>query len=148
MSPSKGISPLVASVLLIAIAIAIGGLLSFWALNTWFPNQLSQFNSTEQDCIYVDFAIYSCSYNSTSGNILLNLQNTQKITLSDLGAYVTYTNGSLSGIIKLNGSLAVSDIKGYTLTNTTTNISTGFSKIIIVSLNCPGKSHESTCVRY
>jgi len=144
---SKGISPLVATVLLIAIAMAIAGILSYWVSN-YVSTNLPASNQTQQDCIYADFAIYSCIYNSTTNSITLTLQNTRTILLSDMGAYVTYTNGSLSGIMRLNVSLGAGDIKGLTLANTTTNISTGFSKIIIVSLNCPDKTHESTCTRY
>lgn len=144
---SKGISPLVATVLLIAIAIAIAGILSYWTTN-YVSSSLPTSNQTQQNCMYADFTIYSCVYNSTTNSIALTLQNTRNILLSDMGAYVTYTNGSLSGIIRLNGSLGAGDIKGFDLENTTTNISSGFSKIIIVSLNCPDKTHESTCARY
>jgi len=77
----------------------------------------------------------------------LNLQNIRTITFADLTVYITYTNNSLSGPIKLNGSLASGDIKGFALANTTTNITTTFSKVTVVSLNCPDISKESICTR-
>ncbi|MBU5689554.1 MAG: hypothetical protein QXM68_01515 [Candidatus Aenigmatarchaeota archaeon] len=88
----KGISPIVASVLLIATTMAIAGILSFWAGS--FVEQKVNESSTATDelsCLNLRFNLFTnCKYNSATREISFILENqvNKDITLDSL--YVFY----------------------------------------------------------
>jgi len=85
----KGISPIVASVLLIAVAISVGVLATTWVRN-WIMEQTSQDLSS---CVLdTEYQIDSTQYNSTSK--LLTLKITNKNSRNIWGFGVMLDNGS------------------------------------------------------
>jgi len=90
----KGLSPIVASVILIAITMAIAGVLSFWAGN-FVQRNIQQTENTTEDlsCLNALFDTYStCKYNSASKEISVVLENKRAKSLQLDSLYVFYPN--------------------------------------------------------
>jgi len=137
----KGISPLVAAVLLIAATMSIAGILAYWA-SSFMRTQTSSFENQTitSECQYADFKIYGCSYNSTSTSKPVNLilENYRDVLLKDLVAYVYFTNGTITPV-SLNETLPKGAIKSFSINNIDT-----FTKIL-VKTHCPEITRETAC---
>ena len=133
----KGISPLVAAVLLIAITMTIAGFLAYWA-TSFVRTSLPETNKTEAECRFADFNIYSCTYNSTSKVVYLILEN-RDIDLMQLRAYFIFANSTVSDAHDLNTTLPANTLKSFTISGVD-----NFSKIS-VKTHCPDVSKEKTC---
>jgi len=139
MRRMKGISPLVATVLLIAVTMTIAGMLAYWA-SSFVKTQTGQFeNQTTTECKFADFRFYACSYNSTSQQMKFILENFRTVTLRDLVAYLIYQNGSVT-TYQLNETLPGGAMKGFTIND----VSPDYSSIKIKT-HCPEVSAESRC---
>jgi len=136
----KGISPLVASVLLIAATMSIAGILAYWA-SSFARTQTEAFQnqSITNECNYADFKIYSCKYNSTSHTISMTLENSRDVELKDLNVQVFYTNETVSQPIPLNSTLPPRLLKSFFITDVN-----DFSSLI-VKTNCPDISKTHQC---
>lgn len=137
---TKGISPLVASVLLIAATMSIAGILAYWASN-FTKMQTSQFENqtTLTRCSGGNIEIYSCNFNRTTNVFNIILRNTGQIDLTNLVGTAIYPNGTVSpqnltGTLSSSGSSAI-------LSFNIVNISSDLSKIIITT-NCPNVEVE------
>jgi len=71
--PKKAVSPVVAVVILIALAIAVGGMVSSWLASFVFER-------TQQDTCAIStmYTILQASYNGSSGGVDIKLKNTGK----------------------------------------------------------------------
>lgn len=136
----KGISPLVAAVLLIAVTMTIAGVLAYWA-SSFVRTQTSLFQNETiaTECNFGNFIVHTCSFVSNSSQINLILSNTGTIDLRDINAFVIYPNGSVPQYT-LNGSLPTKTLKPYSLTG----VSGGYSKINIRT-QCPNVFTEVSC---
>ncbi|MEM5869835.1 MAG: archaellin/type IV pilin N-terminal domain-containing protein [Candidatus Aenigmatarchaeota archaeon] len=140
----KGISPLVASVLLIAITMSVAGILAFW-VSSYTSSTLPKMNRTEE-CRFSNFEIWSCTIDKSTGTLTFVLHNIGQYEILDLTAYVATTDNTISPMVKLNSSLLVGEYKSFSLTNSSTNVpAEKFSKLIIAT-SCPDLSRESFCV--
>jgi flagellin-like protein len=135
---SKGISPLVAAVLLIAVTMTIAGLLAYWAAS-FVKTSLPETNETETQCRFADFSIYSCTYSNRTVNLIL--ENTQNVDLEDLKAYFIFSNNTVSDAYDLNETLPSGRLKSFTITSVD-----DFSKISIKT-HCPDVGKEKTCTK-
>ena len=136
----KGISPLVAAVLLIAATMSIAGILSFWA-TSFVRTQTKQFENqtSSSECNFADFRIYQCVYNSSTQKVNLILENIKTVELKELKLYVEYSTGNVSSPISLNGTLPNGAIKPYVITDIS-----NFTDII-VKTQCPELSVKDDC---
>lgn len=136
----KGISPLVAAVLLIAVTMTIAGVLAYWAA-TFVQTSLPGANQTESECRFADFNIYSCRYTNSTNSINLILKNEKNIELKNLKLFLFYSNGSISAPINLAGNLPAGGmLKSFIINNVTED----FSRIS-VGTQCPGIIKEKVC---
>src|SRR3989344_7488969 len=86
----KGISPLIAAVLLIAFTMAIAGIMATWA--TQFSTQKIEQSSAEAECIGI-LDIGSLSFNN--GVISVMVKNlADRINLTDMSAVVEYQDAT------------------------------------------------------
>lgn len=119
----KGISPLIASVLLIAFTIAVAGILSGWFTSfTKTATETVGGEATERlACSYGGIAILNLKYGTTTYNISGNIENTGDIDLGDIDIQIIYTNGS---DLKhdTNYELSPREIKIFNLSAGTTNL--------------------------
>jgi len=134
----KGISPIVAAVLLIAVTMTIAGVLAYWS-STFVERQLPE---VETQCKFANFVFESCTYNSTTQKINFILNNRRNIDLKNLTAYITYTNNTVSSGISLNATLLGNELKSFTISS----ISSDFSSVL-VKTHCPEATASSTCTR-
>jgi len=134
---SKGISPLVASVMLIAITMTIAGILAYWA-SSFIKSSLPP--TSQVDCTGANFQIYQCSYNATLGRVDIILQNLGRVALENITSTVIYSNNSVSSTI-FNETLTVNpQIKSYQINST----SSDYMRITITTA-CPGVEATTTC---
>jgi len=90
MHNRKGISPLIAAVLLIAFTMAIAGIMATWA--TQFSTQKIEQSSAEAECIGI-LDIGSLSFNN--GVISVRVKNlADRINLTDMSAVVEYQDAT------------------------------------------------------
>jgi flagellin-like protein len=140
---SKGVSPLVASVLLIAATMSIAGILAYWT-STFVKTSLPEINQTREQCKYAGFRIYQCTYSGTTSQLAITLNNYRTVDLKDLVVYAFFPDGITSSGIKLNETLVPGEFKTYTLNDFPQN----FSKIIVSSQICPDLfPEENSCTR-
>ena len=130
----KGLSPIVAAVILIAATMSIAGILTFWATGFVKSRLTSVENTTvETSCIAAQFRLYSGTYdNSTSPSTLyLILENQRSIDLTLNNLYLFYPNGDLEEKT-LTGTLEGNKLKSFNVTD----IKDGFTNGMIKT-NCP-----------
>ena len=143
MIKMKGISPLIASVILIAVTLAIAGILSTWALQ--FVGRTQTGITTRTECIGALQFTVPPTYSATTGNLTLSYVNTKAtITLDNLTAIITFETGQVSQ--SLLGSLNQSPLAGSSGYKT---ISVGAIKprnLKISSANCEGMFLADTAI--
>lgn len=140
MQSSKGISPLVAAVLLIAVTMTIAGVLAYWA-TTFVRTQTAAFQneSIASACSFANLAAHSCSYNTNASQINLILDNIGRIELRDMVVQVIYENNSVSDH-SLNGTLPGNLLRSYTFTGVSSDY-----RSVVVKTNCPTATVELAC---
>jgi flagellin-like protein len=107
----KGISPLIASVVLIAVTLAIAGILSTWAIQfvggrgTAITQQTACLGALE-----VDTFPPSLTYNTATSELTVIMINKKTdLTLSNVIAFMSYPDGSVRNV-PLNITLAPQQI--------------------------------------
>jgi len=141
MRTAKGISPLIATVLLIGATMSLAVILSFWA-STFIQGGLPEINESIQRCQFSDFNIYQCSYNSSSDNLDITLQNLRQDALDEMVVQLVFPNGSVSDVYQLGSTLPGGVYQSYRL-----NDISDFTRIIVSSQTCKGivPDKESGC---
>ncbi len=135
----KGISPIVASVLLIAVTMTIAGVLAYWS-SSFVEKQLPA--TTDADCKFANFIFDSCTYNSTTQKISFILNNRRNVDLKNLTAYISYPNNTVSSAISLNISLLGNELKSSSISGVPSDFST-----ILIKTHCSEATTSSTCTR-
>ncbi|MBI2545261.1 MAG: type IV pilin [Candidatus Aenigmarchaeota archaeon] len=139
----KGISPIVATVLLIAITMTIAGVLAYWA-SSFAQQRLPTINASTAGCDIAQFEFLDCRYNSSSQTVVFTLNNVKDITVGNLTAYIQYSNGTLlppTGV-SLNDSLQAGALRSYSVSS----ISSDFTQLLIKT-GCPQLSRSNVCSR-
>ena len=134
----KGISPLVAAVLLIASTMAIAGILAYWA-SSFVRSSLPPVNNTQTECTGSNFAIVGVpGYNSTTKSFIVNLENTGSYAITLNGIDFIYVSGNVENH-QLTDTLpaGTSGIKSFQVNNVTD----GFVKFR-VGTACPSLFKE------
>ena len=97
----KGISPLVATVLLIAFTVAVAGLLSNWL--TGFASQTTQqvgtSSSNTLSCSYGGVSLGSLKFSSSSNTISGNIENTGTVSLGNVSLQIIYSNKTVANYL-------------------------------------------------
>ena len=132
----KGISPLVAAVILIAATMSIAGILTFWATG-FVKSRLNATDSNVEDtrCLAAQFRLYSGTFDNSTypspGYISLILENQRSVDLTLNSVYLFYPNGNL--IEKtLTGTLEGNKLKSFNVTDVDDGFISGKIKT-----NCP-----------
>ena len=141
----KGISPLIAAVLLIAFTLAIAGIMATWA--TTFVRQKTASISSQTECIgSLDAEIKS--FNSATGVIGLVVRNLKtSINLTDITIGIEYSSAPYSRSYKLKDlaggkdPLGALEVSGVDITTTDTRCP---DKIRVIASNCPDFPQEKT----
>ena len=94
----KGITPLIATVLLIALTLAVAGIFGGWL--TSFTKKtgttVQQSSDIRVTCSYGGIALSSLQYNNTSSNTNITgaIENTDIIDLGDIDVEIFFTNST------------------------------------------------------
>ncbi len=138
----KGVSPLIAAVLLIAFTMAVAAILTAWL--TSFTTQKTKYvgNKSSQviACSYAGIAIYDAVWDSTNNQMLISIANTGAIDLSNVTAYVY--NGGIQVGVGSTGKLKSADIKTVTVSGITSKP----EKVVIKTPDCPNLINEETSI--
>ena len=151
----KGISPLIASVLLVVITVVASTLLSSWLSTTTRTQTQAIQNSTQSQlqCQYADLyiknATYACNNNCTTGTLhttTVTVVNSGKKTLSFNTVYIRNTTGVITSL-PLNETKTLNVGDALTVSNTTratcTGINNSIELITVSSMNCPTTAYDS-----
>jgi flagellin-like protein len=134
----KGISPLIASVLLIAFTMAIAGIMATWA--TTFSTERLATASGSAECIGI-LDISSLSYNN--GTVSVKIKNIgELINLTGLRATLEYSDSSKNKEYILKDYNVTDPLQPASTTWFTVNTGVYLKplKIEVISLNCPKHS--------
>ena len=127
---SKGLSMIVAAVILIAATMSIAGILIYWS-SGFVQQRLSESSNMtdETSCLGAEFKLKSATFNNGTLFIILDNRRTVDLTLNNL--YLFYPNNTME-TIPLNIELKGNAIKPFTFTNITDGFTGGE-----IRTNCP-----------
>ncbi len=127
----KGISPLVAVIMLIAFTMIVAGILAGWA--TRFATEQ---RSMLEKCVRANLVIKKAVYDSADGNLSLMLYNAGTVPLTDFQAQITYNDNGppLPDTWNIQSTLAANSLETFVQNITDTNI----DYIEIRSAECQG----------
>jgi len=141
MKKQKGVSPVIAAILLILITMSIGSLFYGW-MRTFYDNQLqkqSQLSDEQIQCSEAGFQINSCSFDSGDTNIAtILLENTGYVDLNSFTVAALHTDGASDVNI---GEIDLEE-GGYGNVYVQVEAGKSISKIKVVSRDC--KTIEDT----
>lgn len=134
----KGISPLIASVLLIAFTIGVAALYSGWitSFTKKTTEQVQEQSEKRVTCSYGGIAIDNVKYNTTNKNVSGTIENTDIIDLGNIDLEIFYTNTTRQKV-DLNMTLASGERKIFT-----SSMSSGYDKIRVIT-NCSNVNDET-----
>ncbi len=117
--PVKGISPLVATVLLIAFTVAAASIISFWLIP--FLTKFFQSTTEEADiqlkCSKGGISLFDLKYNLSSSTLSGKIENTGSISLGNLVMEIIYTNYTIErkGLCYSSGVVVICESSNLTL---------------------------------
>lgn len=133
----KGVSPLIAAVLLIAFTMSVATILTMFV--TQFTEEQTDFlenqSSKKIECQFADVDIYSTSYDS--GELSVTVANMGSVDLPEVNVQAI-GNGELAGS-KRTGKVEVSGLETVTI-----NLSGEPDKVRAIVVECPSKIDEKT----
>ena len=145
MIGKKGISPLIAAVLLIAFTMTIAGLMATWASSFMSEKttNLTAEDTATQKCIGINFDVTSNFINDTHRALLINNNGVVNIVGINVDAITTdydtkniYHNETIEIYRGMMKSLKINSL------DIGANNFTSIRTLRITSINCPGFSRE------
>jgi len=132
----KGVSPLVASVLLIAFTIAVASLFSGWitSFTKVTTEEVQEQSEKKLTCSYGGIALDNVKYNKTAGNMSGTIENTDLITLGNINFEIFYANATREKL-NLNMEIEPSERKPFNRQALGMNISNNYNTIRVIT-NC------------
>ncbi len=127
----KGISPLVAVIMLIAFTMVVAGILASWA-SQFALTQRQQIQLCSEAFIFIQSGVYDNS--STPPELNLMVWNNGDVDLTGFDIIVTYDNDSLPNKYSKNVNITAGDIKILTVAGAPINI----KSVDVVSNECKG----------
>lgn len=115
----KGISPLVATVLLIAFVVAVAGILATW-INTFAQEQTELVGDQSNiaiSCSYGAVALKNMAFTSAESRLSGTIENNGQISIGGMSVSVVYQNATSQNIPLCNGQTGAVDCASanYTL---------------------------------
>jgi len=129
----KGISPLIAEVLLIGFTVTVASIVILWVtgFTRTSTKTISSQAETQLACTYGGIDFYgTVTYNSTSQTLFGYLKNTGNVPLGNINFQIVYDNGTIDSRF-LDVALIPTNITSFYFTDISSNID-----LIHVSTNC------------
>jgi len=126
----KGISPLIAVIMLVAFVLIVSGIVISWGIS-FTQSKRSEVQLCSRAQILLDMAYY----NQNTGNINLVVQNTGKVPLSGFTVLLSYANGTVtsSGQKYDDYEIQPDDISIFP-----TSFGAGLEEAVVQSKQCKG----------
>ncbi len=143
MAP-KGISPLIATILLIAFVIAVGGILSGWlvSFSKERTEEIRQKGEEDIRCSYANLRISDADWNESGTKLSFIVENTDSEDLSDFRVVVIYANNTASTLrVAPSTTLAPGDVEVFYNETHVGNCSE-ISRVIFYSGTCPTDARD------
>lgn len=139
----KGISPLIAAVLLIAFTMAVAAILTAWVTSFTQRTTEDVGNSSEElvSCSFAGLSIYDAIYDGE--NVTVSLANTGTKDLTNVSVVVFLDGGESSQ--EWVDSLDSGNVKSETL-STSAESASEVSRVRIASRECPEVTDETTTI--
>jgi len=144
----KGISPLIASVLLIAFTMTIAGLMAAWATSyvSGQTEKLTEQSETTKSCSGANFRIESDTM-KTNTSVTVVLYNSGGVDFTNMNVNMFYTNSTdviIQKISNVSGALKRGDLKSFKVDNNQTAAGAPLTKMTIIADNCPDVAKEKS----
>lgn len=131
----KAISPVVAVVILVALAVTVGGLLS-----SWITSFVYEGTAHDTCAITTTFIATDAEYNASSGQVKLKVKNTGREDLYNFT--IEADNGTMIEIIEVLSPADTYHLtpgkSQYIITNGSSHNLTNIEKITVLVGSCPG----------
>jgi len=142
----KGISPLIAAILLIAFTLAVATFLSTWSTQ-FTKERTEEFSKVGKElssqCQYANLQIETAIYDEVDDKIVAVVWNMGKTDLSNFQFLIYYSDVNISTLSPTDSNITLSTGDFHTFT--VYNVTSIPKKIQVRSLNCPRES-GFTCV--
>lgn len=138
----KGVSPLIAAVLLIAFTMAVAAILTAW-VTTFTKEKAGEVgNQSDQliECSYAGLTVYDAHYNSGASRLDVTIANTGSVNLRNVTAYV-FSNAAVQGQSPPI-SISSSELKSTNITG----INSRPDRIRITTSQCPQTTAETSSI--
>lgn len=139
----SGVSPLIATVLLIAFTLAIGAFMSTWMQSMARTQTQTASENADAGCSYMNINLNSATYNESGNNrLILALENagtknavvsTIRVTGSNLNSTIYTHPGNFTGTLNTGDEITLSLTINATLIDS-------ISKLRIIPADCPGSA--------
>jgi len=107
----KGVSPLIATVLLIAFTVAAAGIISSWlqGFTRSTTNTVTSQSQSELTCSYAGISLSSLKYSASDFSLSGKVENTGKVGIGGIIMQIFFNNGSGSNNLRLctNGTIFI-----------------------------------------
>jgi len=139
----KGVSPFLATVLLIAFAIAVAAIFGGWltSFTTQTTEEVQERSEKRVTCSYGGIALEDLVYNLSSTNFSGKIENTDIITLGNIDFEIFYADDT-RGELDLNITLEPGEKNTFNQQVTKMNTTT-YNKIRVIT-NCSNVYDEAT----
>lgn len=140
----KGVNPLIATILLLLISLAIAGLLYSWlsGYTVEKTNQATQESEKQFTCSNAGFRILKCDYTKGSpGQVLIKLESTGDIDLNSFTIFVEYNDNNIGRFTEKDKNLYARGRLAWTTTGLDSNAV--ISSVKIVPGTCPEVSQTT-----
>jgi len=130
----KGISPLIAEVLLIGFTVTVASIIILWVtgFTRTSTKTISSQAETQMACTYAGIDFYgSVTYNQTSGTLFGYLRNTGNVPLGNISFQIVYNNGTVDSRLLNVDAILPSNIASFYFSGVSSNLN-----MIYVSTNC------------
>ena len=135
----KGLSPLIAAVILIAVTMGIAGVLALWATG-FMKSKLSESENVtvQTSCLAAEFTLRYGKYDKEKRSLYLVLDNTKNVDLQITNLYLIYPNNRLESKT-INKTLKGGEMLAINIDDVDVNFTKG-----TIKTNCPEVSLDFT----
>lgn len=141
----KGISPFIASIVLIALAVTVAGVFSTWltSFTKETAEEVGKHSEKRITCSYGGIALEDLKYNKTAGNFSGKVENIDIIPLGNIDLEIFYGDDT-RGKIELNMALEPGEKNVFNIAIPKMN-STTYNKIRVIT-NCSNVYDEVSSI--
>lgn len=142
----KGVSPLIASILLIAFTVAVGGIISIWitGFTTTQTEIVKEKSSSSLICSYggISFVKTDLKYDCNTGRLAGSVENTQSITLGNISIQIIFRNSSSAKYNLWEAIANTTELKPRERGSFNFSTASSYDKLIVIT-NCSSVYDEA-----